>query len=61
MVQIYGIIQHKAISFEKKGPLSSITFTVTGPLYEYLLRNYVIPALQQLGYVDEIIFMQKGI
>ncbi|GBN58893.1 hypothetical protein AVEN_84747-1 [Araneus ventricosus] len=46
--------------FEETGALDPVTITVTGQRYECLLRNHVIPALQQLGYVDRIIFMQDG-
>ncbi|GBM66465.1 hypothetical protein AVEN_146293-1 [Araneus ventricosus] len=46
--------------FEETGALGPVTVTVTDQLYECLLRNHVIPALKQRGYVDRIIFMQDG-
>ena len=46
--------------FEETGALGSVTVTVTGQRYECLLRNHDIPALQQRGWVDRIIFMQEG-
>ncbi|GBL94545.1 hypothetical protein AVEN_235631-1 [Araneus ventricosus] len=44
--------------FKETGALGPVT--VTGQRYECLLRNHVIPALQQRGCVDRIIFMQDG-
>lgn len=46
--------------FEETGASGPVTCTVTGKRYECLLRNHVIPALQQRGCVDEVIFMQDG-
>ncbi|GBN75379.1 hypothetical protein AVEN_8064-1 [Araneus ventricosus] len=46
--------------FEETGALGPVTVTVTGQRYECLLRNHVIPTLQQRGCVDRIIFMQDG-
>ncbi|GBN43390.1 hypothetical protein AVEN_138006-1 [Araneus ventricosus] len=43
--------------FEEMGP---VTYTVKGTCYESLLRNQLIPALQQRGCVDSTIFMQDG-
>ncbi|GFU87170.1 uncharacterized protein TNCV_1113801 [Trichonephila clavipes] len=44
--------------FEETGSLGPVT--VTGQRYECLLRDYVIPDLQQRGFVDGIIFKQDG-
>ena len=46
--------------FKEPDTLGSVTVTVTGQRYEYPLRNHVIPALQQRGCGDRIIFMQGG-
>lgn len=46
--------------FEETGALGPVTVTVNGQRYESLLRNDVIPALQQRECVDSIIFMQDG-
>ena len=47
--------------FEETGALSPVTVTVTGQRYEYILScNHVVPALQQRGCVDRIIFMLDG-
>ncbi|GBL84849.1 hypothetical protein AVEN_93874-1 [Araneus ventricosus] len=44
--------------FEEIGPSGPVTCTVNGTRYESLLRNQLIPALQQRGCVDSTIFMQ---
>ncbi|GBM40272.1 hypothetical protein AVEN_248293-1 [Araneus ventricosus] len=44
--------------FEEIDPSSPVTCTVNGARYESLLRNQVIPALQQRGCADSTIFMQ---
>ncbi|GBM57890.1 hypothetical protein AVEN_52402-1 [Araneus ventricosus] len=46
--------------FEEIVPSGPVTYTVNGTRYEYLLRNQLIPALQQRGCVDGTIFMQDG-
>ena len=46
--------------FEEKGALGPIIVIVTGQCYECLLHNHTVLALQQLGCVDWIIFMQDG-
>ncbi|GBL88979.1 hypothetical protein AVEN_255144-1 [Araneus ventricosus] len=46
--------------FEEIGPSGPVTCTVDGKRYESLLRNQLIPALQQRGCVDSTIFMQDG-
>ncbi|GBM18011.1 hypothetical protein AVEN_238403-1 [Araneus ventricosus] len=46
--------------FEEIGPSGPVTCTVNGTRYESLLRNQLIPALQQRGCVDNTIFMQNG-
>ncbi|GBM24458.1 hypothetical protein AVEN_41104-1 [Araneus ventricosus] len=46
--------------FEEIGPSGPVTCTGNGIRYECLLRNQLIPALQQRGYVDSTIFMQDG-
>ena len=46
--------------FKETGALGPVTVTVTAQYYECLLRNHVIPALQQTGYVVQIIFIQNG-
>ena len=48
------------IFFEETGVLGPVTVTFIGQRYECLLRNHVIPALQQRGCVDRIIFMKEG-
>ena len=45
---------------EQTGASSPVTATVTGQRYASLLRNHVIPDLQQHGCVNQIIFMQDG-
>ncbi|GBO17555.1 hypothetical protein AVEN_121746-1 [Araneus ventricosus] len=45
---------------EEIGPSGPLTCTVNGTRYESLLRNQLIPALQQRVCVDSIIFMQDG-
>ncbi|GBM85857.1 hypothetical protein AVEN_192595-1 [Araneus ventricosus] len=45
---------------EEIGPSGPITCKVNGTRYESLLRNQLIPALQQHGCVDSTIFMQDG-
>ncbi|GBN67608.1 hypothetical protein AVEN_36271-1 [Araneus ventricosus] len=44
--------------FEEIGPSGLVTCTVRGKLYESLLRNQLIRALQQRRCVDGTIFMQ---
>ncbi|GBO27846.1 hypothetical protein AVEN_29604-1 [Araneus ventricosus] len=44
--------------FEEIGPLGPVICTVKGTRYESLLRNQLIPSLQQLRCVDSTIFMQ---
>ncbi|GBN48423.1 hypothetical protein AVEN_84468-1 [Araneus ventricosus] len=46
--------------FEEIGPSGLVTCTVKGTLYESLLRNQLIRALQQRGCVDGTFFMQDG-
>ncbi|GBM36494.1 hypothetical protein AVEN_249684-1 [Araneus ventricosus] len=46
--------------FEEIGPLGLVSCTVNGTRYESLLRNQLIPTLQQRGYMDSTIFMQDG-
>ncbi|GBM68317.1 hypothetical protein AVEN_24177-1 [Araneus ventricosus] len=46
--------------FEQIGPSGPVTCTVNGTRYESLLRNHLIPAVQQHGCVDSTIFMQDG-
>ncbi|GBN15897.1 hypothetical protein AVEN_144704-1 [Araneus ventricosus] len=46
--------------FEEIGPSGAVTCTVNGTRYETLLRNQLIPALQQRVCVDSTIFMQDG-
>ncbi|GBL95165.1 hypothetical protein AVEN_110553-1 [Araneus ventricosus] len=46
--------------FEEIGLSVSVTCTVNGTRYESLLRNQLIPALQQHRCVDSTIFMQDG-
>ncbi|KMQ82897.1 transposable element tc3 transposase [Lasius niger] len=46
--------------FEEITPAGPVTCTVTGKRYEALLRNHVLPALQQRQCVDRTIFMQDG-
>ncbi|GBM62922.1 hypothetical protein AVEN_22330-1 [Araneus ventricosus] len=43
-----------------ENPSGPVTCTVNGTRYESLLRNQLIPALQQRGCVDSTIFMQVG-
>lgn len=46
--------------FEEVAPAGPVTCTVNGKRYACLLRNQVIPTLQQHACVDKIIFMQDG-
>ncbi|GBM77345.1 hypothetical protein AVEN_2177-1 [Araneus ventricosus] len=46
--------------FEEIRPLGSVTCTVNGTCYVSLLRNHLIPALQQRGCADSTIFIQDG-
>ncbi|GFT59154.1 uncharacterized protein TNCV_1543071 [Trichonephila clavipes] len=46
--------------FEETGAFGPVTVTVTGQRLGCLLRNHVIPDLQQRGCVNGIIFMQDG-
>ncbi|GBN48480.1 hypothetical protein AVEN_210077-1 [Araneus ventricosus] len=46
--------------FEEIGYSGAVTCTVNGTHYESLLRNQLIPALQQHGCVNSTIFMQDG-
>ncbi|GBO11283.1 hypothetical protein AVEN_271758-1 [Araneus ventricosus] len=46
--------------FEEIGPSGPVTCTINGTRYESLLRNQLIPALQQRGCVNSTIFMQDG-
>ncbi|NSX83578.1 hypothetical protein GOM44_04430 [Wolbachia endosymbiont of Atemnus politus] len=46
--------------YEEIGRSGPVTCTITGKRYENLLRNQVIPALQQRACVGSIIFMQDG-
>ncbi|GBM02659.1 hypothetical protein AVEN_258959-1 [Araneus ventricosus] len=58
-----GLRQHLSLAlffFEAIGLSGPVTCTVNGTRYEYLLRNQLIPALQQRGCVDSTIFMQDG-
>ncbi|GFT87237.1 uncharacterized protein TNCV_2310331 [Trichonephila clavipes] len=58
-VRVYVIIYHRAILFDEIGAFGPFTVTISGQCYECLLRNHVIPGLQQLGCVDGIIFLCK--
>ncbi|GBM21250.1 hypothetical protein AVEN_149842-1 [Araneus ventricosus] len=46
--------------FAEIDPSGPVTCTVKGKCYESLLRNQLIPALQQRGCLDSTIFMQDG-
>ncbi|GBM18300.1 hypothetical protein AVEN_147422-1 [Araneus ventricosus] len=46
--------------FEEIGPACPVTCTVNGVRYESILRNHVIPGLQQLACMGSTIFMQDG-
>ncbi|GBM29713.1 hypothetical protein AVEN_156899-1 [Araneus ventricosus] len=46
--------------FEEIGPSGPLTCSVNGIRYKSLLRNQLIPALQQRVCVDSTIFMQDG-
>ena len=46
--------------FEQTGASDPVIATVSGQRYASLLCNHVIPALQQRGCVNQIIFMQDG-
>ncbi|GFY19964.1 uncharacterized protein TNCV_2146571 [Trichonephila clavipes] len=46
--------------FEETGDFGPVTAIATVQRYERLLRNHVIPDLQQLGCGDGIIFMPDG-
>ena len=46
--------------YEKTKALDPDTVNVTGQCYECFLRNRVVTALQQRGWVDQIIFVQDG-
>ncbi|GBL88998.1 hypothetical protein AVEN_255159-1 [Araneus ventricosus] len=46
--------------YEEISPSGPAICTVNGTRYESLLRNQLIPALQQRGSVDRTIFMQDG-
>ena len=46
--------------FQEITPAGPVTCTVTGKRYDALLRNHVLPALQQRQCVDRTIFMQDG-
>ncbi|GBM30839.1 hypothetical protein AVEN_18696-1 [Araneus ventricosus] len=48
------------VFLEEIGPSDPVTCTVNGTRYESLLRNQLIPALQQRGCVGSTIFMQGG-
>ncbi|GBN15679.1 hypothetical protein AVEN_170955-1 [Araneus ventricosus] len=50
----------RPLFFDEIGPAGFLNCTVNGVGYEYLLRNHVIPALQQCARVSSIIFMQDG-
>ncbi|GBM42884.1 hypothetical protein AVEN_245708-1 [Araneus ventricosus] len=49
-----------SFSFKEIGPSGNVTCTVNGTHYESLLRNQLIPELQQRGCVDSAIVMQDG-
>ncbi|GBN20788.1 hypothetical protein AVEN_114359-1 [Araneus ventricosus] len=57
-----GFRQHLSLAlfFEEIGPSGPVTCTVNGTRYNSLLRNQLIPALQQRGCVDNTICMQDG-
>ncbi|GBN44701.1 hypothetical protein AVEN_44808-1 [Araneus ventricosus] len=46
--------------FEEVSPEGPVTCTVNGLCYECLLRNHVIPELQECTCMDNTIFMQDG-
>ncbi|GBM43086.1 hypothetical protein AVEN_126172-1 [Araneus ventricosus] len=46
--------------FEEFGPSGPVTYTVNRTRYESLLRNQLIPVLQERGCVDSRTFMQDG-
>ncbi|GBO14723.1 hypothetical protein AVEN_28501-1 [Araneus ventricosus] len=46
--------------FEEIGSSGPVTCTVKGKRYESILRNQIVPVLQQRGCVDSTIFMQDG-
>ncbi|GFV07734.1 transposable element Tcb2 transposase [Trichonephila clavipes] len=58
VVRVYGIIYHRAILFRGVGCFWSCAIIVMGQRCESLLRNHVIPDLQQHGCVGGILFMQ---
>ncbi|GBN51048.1 hypothetical protein AVEN_198786-1 [Araneus ventricosus] len=46
--------------FEKICPSGPVTCTINGTRHEPLLKNQIIPTLQQRGYVKSTICMQDG-
>ena len=46
--------------FNEMGPVIPVTSTVNGKHYKCLLRNQIIPTLQQCTCLDRMIFMQDG-
>ncbi|GBM41523.1 hypothetical protein AVEN_32328-1 [Araneus ventricosus] len=60
MVRVYGSIYRWFFLLGEIGPSGPVTCTVSGTRYESLLRNHLIPALQQRGCVDSTIFAQDG-
>ncbi|GBM75493.1 hypothetical protein AVEN_183809-1 [Araneus ventricosus] len=48
------------VFLEEIGPSDPVTCTVNGTRYESLLRNHLVPAMQQRRCVDSTIFMQDG-
>ncbi|GBM43865.1 hypothetical protein AVEN_256737-1 [Araneus ventricosus] len=57
---VYGSIYRWPFFSEEIDHSGPVTCTVNGTRYETLLRNQLIPALQQRGCLDSAIFMQDG-
>ncbi|GBN61204.1 hypothetical protein AVEN_71519-1 [Araneus ventricosus] len=60
VVWVYVAFIVGSFFFEDIGPSGPVTCTVNGTRYEPLLRNQLIPALQQRGCLDSTILMQDG-
>ncbi|GBM60516.1 hypothetical protein AVEN_260002-1 [Araneus ventricosus] len=60
MAWFYGYIYHRTAFFEEITANGIQTCSITGQRYLDMLRDFVIPQLQQRGCLQDIIFMLDG-
>ncbi|GBL72541.1 hypothetical protein AVEN_127817-1 [Araneus ventricosus] len=60
MVWVSGYLYHWTVFFKEITGNGIQTCAVTGQRYHDMLRDFVIPQLQQRGCLQDIIFLQNG-